>query len=109
MRRRSMRSGIRQHLAGRRPLVLREVSLVLLLGTPEWPRRCDLGGDRPGVAPGGVLAVAGFPRHRVLLGIEGEDRRTVLAADVGALPVDLGGVVALPEQDRKSTRLNSSH
>src|SRR3989442_11052432 len=82
--------------AGRQPALL-EVALVVLLGAVEGRRRRDLGDDRPAEAPRRLAARLRGARRRLLRGGVEEDRRAVLRADVGALAVQLGRVVVLPE------------
>src|SRR6266508_6793225 len=75
---------------------LLEVALVVVLGRPELLGRGDLGHDR--LAEVGLRLLLRLLGRDLLLGRVEEDRRAVLVADVGALPVELGRVVQLPER-----------
>src|SRR5262245_15537896 len=76
---------------------LLEVLLVVLLGAPERLRGLDRGGDRLPEAAALLEVLLALPGDRLLLGRVEEDDRAVLLAEIGALAVELGGVVVLPE------------
>ncbi len=80
-----------------RAAVFLEVSLVVFLGAPEGGRRLDHGCDGTPERTGGLESLLGLDGLLLLLGRVEEDHRAVLVADVGALAVDLGRVVHLPE------------
>src|SRR5262249_10924842 len=74
-----------------------QVALVVFLRGPEFGRGGDLGDDRPAEPARAILALSGGARRRLLLRRVEEDRRAVLVADVGALPVQRRRVVVRPE------------
>src|SRR3546814_1428445 len=87
------------------------ILLVILLGVIEGRRVEDFGGDLapPGRCQGRLVQVARAFGGLTLGRRSDVDARTVLGADVVALAHALGRIMVFPEQDRKSTRLNSSH
>ena len=83
--------------AVRRVRVQVEVILVVLLRLVKRRRLGDLRHDRSAKFTGSVGRLFGFYRHGlVCLAVE-KNRRAILGADIGALPVERGRVVRLPE------------
>src|SRR5277367_195073 len=76
---------------------LLEILLVILLGLPEGLGGDDLGDDRlPELLLRGQL-LDHLLRRRFLFGRVKEDRTAVLRSPIGALAVELGGVVEFEE------------
>src|SRR3954463_15212237 len=84
------------YVAGGKPALF-EVLLVVVLGGVELGGGDDLGDDGPPETVAAFEPRLGVERSGLLLGGEVEDGRPVLGANVGALAVEGGGVVILPE------------
>src|SRR6185369_11966257 len=82
----------------RRRAALFQVLLVILLRSPERPRRRNLRRHRPPQLSARLQRRLRFLRRRFLLGRVKENRRAVLRAIVRPLPVHLRRIMHLPER-----------
>src|SRR5580700_500763 len=74
-------------------VVLFEIALVVFFAAIELGGGLDLGDDFAGKTLGAIELVLHGARGGLLLRVVKEDDRTVLLAVVGALAIELGGVV----------------
>src|SRR5215469_14885250 len=74
-----------------------QITLVVFLGTPECARRRDFRGDGSAQFAARLERLLGLFRRGFLLRRMEKDRRAVLLAVIGALPVHLRGIVNGPE------------